>query len=59
MGSEMCIRDSYCIHRENYVMRFKKNFVALSRSGIIQRRALKVKIKKKVELGQVSGEKTI
>ena len=40
-------------------MRFKKNVVVLSRSGIIQRRALKVKIKKKVELGQVTGEKTI
>ena len=40
-------------------MRFKKNFVALSRSGIIQRKALKVKIKKKVELGQVTGEETI
>ena len=40
-------------------MRFKKNFFALSRSGIIQRKALKVKIKKKVELGQVTGEKTI
>ena len=49
----------YWIHRKNYVMRFKKNFFALSRSGIIQRKALKVKIKKKVELGQVTGEKTI
>lgn len=35
------------------------NFVALSRSGIIQRKALKVKIKKKVALGQVTVEKTI